>query len=69
MKTIFMVVVGTTSVLSSGISAAQSGNMMDGSSTWGGGWMSGYGISWLPLLLVCIAFVGLVVWVISRNRK
>ena len=69
MKTLFMAVASAASVLSSGISTAQTGNMMDGTGMWGSGWMGGYGMSWIPLVLICIAFVGLVIWVISKNRK
>jgi hypothetical protein len=38
--------------------------MMNGS-TWGGGWMAGYGVIWVPLLLVLLGvavFALLVQW-------
>jgi uncharacterized membrane protein len=59
-------VVGTVPLLATGVSLAQSGNMMNGG-MWGGGWMGGYGI-WGPILLV-IVVVGLVVWVVQRKGK
>lgn len=68
MKSLLIAIVGTASVLNSSVSLAQSGNMMGGSGMWGYGWMGGYGSSWLPILLV-IVIVGLVIWVISQNRK
>ena len=65
MKTIFALAVGAASVLSSGVTLAQSGNMMNGG-MWGGGWMgSGY---W-PLILLCVAVIGLVVWIITKKGK
>jgi hypothetical protein len=42
---------------------AQSGNMMNDS----GGWMGGYGGYWVPVLLVVV--VGVVVWVVLQKRK
>ena len=35
---------------------------------WGGGWMGGYGGSWVPILLVIVA-VGLVAWFIKQKGK
>lgn len=35
---------------------------------WMGGWMGGYGGIWLPILVVA-AFAGLVIWVVSQNKK
>ena len=68
MKTLFASTVGAASVLSSRASLAQSGNMMN-SGMWGGGWMGGgYGGYWL-LILLCIAVVGLVIWIISQKGK
>ena len=65
MKTIFALTVGTASVLSSGVTLAQSGNMMNGG-MWGGGWMGG---GYWPLILLCIAVIGLVVWIITKKGK
>lgn len=67
MKTLFSTAVGTGSMLTTGVSLAQSGNMMNGN-TWGFGWMGGYGGAWMPILLV-IVVVGLVVWVVSQKGK
>ena len=66
MKTLRSLVVGSVPLLATGVSLAQSGNMMNGG-MWGGGWMGGYGI-WGPILLV-IVVVGLVVWVVQRKGK
>ena len=67
MKTLLATTVGTGSMLTTGVSLAQSTNMMNGS-TWGFGWMGGYGGAWMPILLV-IVVVGLVVWVVSQKGK
>ena len=65
MKTIFALAVGAASVLSSGVTLAQSGNMMNGG-MWGGGWMGG---GYWPLILLCVAVIGLVVWIITKKGK
>ena len=65
MKTIFALAVGTASVLSSGVTLAQSGNMMNGG-MWGGDWM---GAGYWPLILLCVAVIGLVVWIITKKGK
>ena len=68
MRPLSAVAVGTASVLSSGVSLAQTGNMMNGG-MWGDGWMGGgYGGYWL-LILLCIGLVGLVIWIISQKGK
>ena len=67
MKTWLATAVGTGSMLTTGVSLAQSGNMMNGG-TWGFGWMGGYGGVWMPILLV-IVVVGLVVWVVNNKGK
>jgi uncharacterized membrane protein len=68
MNTLPALALGAASVLGSGASLAQSGNMMNGG-MWGGGWMGGgYGGYWL-LILLCIAVVGLVIWFISQKGK
>jgi len=61
------VAVGAVPLLVTGVSLAQNGNMMNGG-MWGVGWMGGYGGIWVPTLLVA-AVVGLVVWVVKRNRR
>jgi uncharacterized membrane protein len=66
MKKFRAMAVGTVSLLATGLSFAQSGNMMNGGA-WGGGWMGGYGGAWMPILLV-IVVVALVVWVIKQKK-
>lgn len=67
MKTLLVMAVGTVSLLSTGVSLAQNGNMMNGGA-WGGGWMGGYGGIWTPILLV-IVVAGLVAWIVKRGGK
>ena len=67
MKTLITAAVGMASLLATGVSLAQNGNMMNGG-MWDGGWMWGYGGMWTPLLLG-IVVVGLVAWIVSRGRK
>ncbi len=67
MKFMTAMVVGSASMLASGVSSAQSGNMMNGDGMWGGGWMGGYGGFWGPILLAFA--VGVVVWVFLQKRK
>ena len=70
MKIMSVVAVGTAATLSSGVSFAQSGNMMNGGmwggGMWSGGWMGG---GYWPLILLCIAVIGLVVWIITKKGK
>ena len=68
MKTLLGMVVGTVSLLATGVALAQNGNMMNGGSS-GAGWMQdygGYGIGG-PILLIVVA--ALVVWVVQKNGK
>ena len=65
MKTLFVVALIAASVLNSGAALAQSGNMMNGG-MWSGGWMGG---GYWPLILLCIAVIGLVVWIITKKGK
>lgn len=67
MKTLLAMAVGTVSLLATGISLAQNGNMMNGG-MWGGGWMGGYGGIWGPILLV-ILVVGVVAWLVKKKGK
>jgi hypothetical protein len=67
MKTLLAMAVGTVLLLATGVSLAQSGNMMNGG-MWGTGWMGGYGGIWVPTLLV-IVVVGLVAWIVTQKRK
>lgn len=67
MKTVFALLIAAVSLLTVGVSSAQSNNMMNGAGG-GFGWMGGYGgIGW-PLLLL-IVVVGLVVWLAKRGGK
>ncbi len=67
MKILLAVAVATMSLLTTGVSLAQSTNMMNGGN-WGTGWMGGYGGIWMPVLLVVVV-VGLVVLVVQRKDK
>ena len=67
MKTFLASAVGTGSMLTTSLSLAQSGNMMNGG-TGGFGWMGGYGGVWMPILLA-IVVVGLVVWIVKQKGK
>ena len=42
MKTLLAIAVGTVTLLATGVSFAQTGNMMNGGAS-GDGWMNGYG--------------------------
>ena len=64
MKAIIFMTLCTFALLAAGTSTAQSGHMMN-DITWGGGWMAGYGVIWVPLLLVLLGvavFALLVQW-------
>jgi ABC-type multidrug transport system permease subunit len=65
MKILLALTVGSAPLLTTGVALAQSRYMMNGD-MWGGGWMSGYGGAWVPILLVAVV-VGLVVWVVKRK--
>lgn len=67
MKNLLAMAVGTVLLLATGVSFAQSGNMMNGG-TWGSGWMGGYGGIWMPILIV-VVLVALVVWVVKQKKK
>ncbi len=67
MKSLTAIAVGLSSMLTSGVSSAQNGHMMNGDNMWGGGWMGGYGGYWGPILLVVV--VGVVVWAVLQKRK
>ncbi|WP_114970719.1 hypothetical protein [Rhodoferax ferrireducens] len=67
MKNLLAVAVGTTSLLTTGVSFAQNGNMMN-DGLWGSGWMGGYGGIWMPILLVVVLVV-LVAWIVKRGGK
>ena len=67
MKTLTARAVGAASLFVSGVTLAQSGNMMNGG-MWGGGWMGGYGGMWMPAL-VLVVVVAIVVWIVKRGGK
>lgn len=67
MKTFFAMALAAVALLSTGVSFAQSANMMNGG-TWGVVWMGGYGGIWMPVLLV-IVVAGLVAWILKRDGK
>jgi uncharacterized membrane protein len=67
MKTLLALAVGALALLTTGVTLAQSGNMMNGGS-WGTGWMGGYGGAWMPILLV-IVVVALVVLILKGRGK
>ena len=66
MKNLLAIAVGTVPLLTTGVSLAQSGNMMNGG-TWGYGWMGGYGGIWMPILMI-IVVVALVVWIVKQKK-
>lgn len=66
MKHLSAIAVATASLLATGASWAQNGNMMNGG-TWGSGWMGGYGGVWTPVLLVVLA--GVIAWIVTRKDK
>jgi len=61
MKNSLAMAVGTMLLLVSGVSLAQSGNMMND-----GAWMGGYGGIWIPILLVGVV-VGVIVMLFRRK--
>ncbi|MBC7707207.1 MAG: hypothetical protein H7274_25105 [Rhodoferax sp.] len=67
MKHSIAIAVATVLLLATGVTFAQSGNMMNGGA-WGGGWMGGYGGIWMPILMLVVV-VALVVWVIAQQKK
>ena len=67
MKNLTALALGTVPLLATGVSFAQSGNMMNGG-MWGGGWMGGYGGMWMPILFL-VVLVGLVVWIVKQKDK
>lgn len=66
MKNLLAIAVGTVPLLTTGVSFAQNGNMMNGGA-WGYGWMGGYGGIWMPILMV-IVVVALVVWIVKQKK-
>ncbi|CDS51753.1 hypothetical protein [Polaromonas sp. CG9_12] len=67
MKALLALVVGAPALLTTGVTLAQSTNMMNDGSR-GAGWMGGYAGAWMPFLLV-IVVVALVVLVLKGRGK
>jgi uncharacterized membrane protein len=67
MNALHSVGAGLASLLATGSTLAQNGNMMNGG-MWGSGWMGGYGGYWVPILVLAVV-VGLVVWVVKQQKK
>ena len=67
MKNVLVWAAGAVAVVATGVTWAQSGNMMNGGG-WGAGWMNGYGGVWVPILLA-IAIIGLVAWLVIRGGR
>ncbi len=67
MKTLIVSTVGMASLLATGVSLAQNGNMMNGG-MWADGLMGGYGWMWMPILTLVVV-VALVVWIVKRGDK
>ena len=59
--------VGAIALLTSCVTFAQNGNMMNGG-LWGTGWMGGCGMVWMPILLV-IVVVALLVLILKGRDK
>ena len=67
MKALQSVGIGLASLLATGSTLAQDGTMMnDGMG--GSGWIGGHGGYWVPILVLAVV-VGLVVWVVKRQKK
>ena len=66
MKNLLAIAVGMVPLLTTGVSFAQSGNMMNGG-MWGYGWMGGHGGIWMPILMIVVV-VALVVWIIKQRK-
>lgn len=67
MKTLLALAVGAAALVTTGVTLAQNGSMMNGGS-WGTGWMGGYGGGGSMVLLLVVVVV-LVVWVVKRGGK
>lgn len=66
MKNLLIIAFGTVPLLTTGVSFAQSGNMMNGGA-WGNSWMGGYGGIWMPILVIAV-IVALVVWIVKQKK-
>lgn len=67
MKTFLFTALCAVALLTAGAATAQTGHMMN-DSAWGGGWMAGYGVIWVPLLLVLMA-VGVFALLVQQKSK
>ena len=67
MKTFTITTLCALALLVAGATTAQTGHMMN-DSTWGVGWMAGYGVIWVPLLLVLLG-VAVFALVVQRRGK
>ena len=67
MKNVLVGAAGAVAVVATGVTWAQSGNMMNGGG-WGVGWMGGYGGVWTPILLAVVV-VGFIAWLVMRGGK
>jgi len=67
MKSFFAMAVAAVSLLTTGVSSAQTSNMMNGGA-WGDGWMGGYGGIWTPILLAIVVVV-LIALLVKRGGK
>lgn len=68
MKTLLGMVVGTVSLLATGVVLGQNGNIMNGGSP-GAGWMHGYGGYGIGGPIFLLLVVALVVWMVQRKGK
>ena len=66
MKKLLVIAFGTVPLLTTGVSFAQSGNMMNGGA-WGNNWMGGYGGIWMPILMIAVV-VAVVVWIVKQKK-
>ena len=66
MKNLLIIAFGTVPLLTTGVSFAQSGNMMNGGA-WGNSWMGGYGGIWMPILMIAVV-VAVVVWIVKQKK-
>ena len=66
MKNLLTIAFGTVPLLTTGVSFAQSGNMMNGGAG-GNSWMGGHGGIWMPILMIAV-IVALVVWIVKQKK-
>ena len=66
MKNLLIIAFGTVPLLTTVVSFAQSGNMMNGGA-WGNSWMGGYGGIWMPILMIAV-IVALVSGLLNKRN-